>query len=72
MGDRTTQLFAWAIDLLTRMGLIERISHANIFYELDRIRLDLDCEDVELAIRDVLRPPGGEKQADCFVGPGRF
>ena len=70
-GERTKQLFAWAIDLLTRMGLIKGISDANTLYELDRIRLDLDCEDVELVVRDVLRPPGGEKQADCFVGLGK-
>jgi predicted P-loop ATPase len=64
---RKQLLFAWLDQALVELGLAERVRQANALAELARIAFDENAGDVELLIRDALRPENGARAAH-FVG----
>jgi predicted P-loop ATPase len=59
--DHKTRLFAWADGVLRELGLAGRIAHADSLDELRKITFDADAAEVEIAIREALRPASGTK-----------
>ncbi len=57
--QRQRALFAWADRVLHELGVIERIARANSLVELRRIAFDVNTAEVDLAVRDALRPAHG-------------
>jgi hypothetical protein len=66
--ERKNKLFAWADDVLTNLGLVDRIKQANTLDELRKIVFDGNAADVILAIREALHPASGQKKDKCFAG----
>jgi hypothetical protein len=65
--ERKRKLFAWVDATLEHLGVTERIADADSFDELRKVTFNVNVVDVELAIRDALRPASGRK-ADHFNG----
>jgi hypothetical protein len=66
--DRKRALFAWALRVLVEAGLLDRIAAAMNLSELNAILLDLEAEEITLAVRAALHPVGGGKPAEHFAG----
>jgi hypothetical protein len=58
-SDRKRRLFDWALEVLKRLGLDKAVTRAASIAELRAIRLDLECVEITLAIRDALYPESG-------------
>jgi predicted P-loop ATPase len=65
--ERRRKLFARVDATLEQLGVTRRIADADSFDELRKVTFDVNVVDVELAIRDALRPASGRK-ADHFEG----
>jgi hypothetical protein len=66
-ADRNARLFAWALGVLERLGLVEAVRRAASAKELNNIVFNPDSADVEIELEAVLHPAGG-KRDDLFVG----
>src|SRR5438132_4204628 len=61
---RVDALFAWVDSVLKRLG----IKQAMTLDDLRKIIFDADDSNIELAIRDALHPPSGQRVAEHFIG----
>jgi len=65
---RKKRLFAWADEVLRKLGFTDKVSKASNAQELHKIVFDANAAEVALAIRDALHPASGSKKADHFIG----
>jgi predicted P-loop ATPase len=62
--ERKRRLFEWADRILADLGLADKVRNANTLDDLRRITFDdADASEIDLAIRDVLHPATGRRQA---------
>jgi predicted P-loop ATPase len=66
--QRKRRLFAWANDLLKRLGFNKRVAVAKSVEDLHHIVIEDDDADVILEIRDALHPVSGGQREAHFVG----